>query len=153
VGLIIRKMGHKDVDQVLEIENACFPVPWSREAFLAELRNPLARYVVAQEGLVLQGYAGVWLIFDEGHITNVAVHPRARGQRIGEMLLATLVETVRILGVVAITLEVRPSNASAMSLYRRMGFKKAGVRKGYYTDNGEDALIMTKKLKAIKESK
>jgi len=141
-------MKRKDLDQVLEIENLSFPVPWPRESFLAELRNPLAQYIVAEEGFLIQGYAGVWLIFDEGHITNVAVHPRTRGKRIGEMLLTTLVGSMCLNQVKSLTLEVRPSNKSALALYRRMGFEQAGRRKGYYSDNDEDALIMTKKLTA-----
>ncbi len=124
----------------------CFPLPWSRESFLTELKNPLAQYIVAQEGFVLQGYAGVWLIFDEGHITNVAVHPRARGRRIGELLLANIMALASANGAVVVTLEVRPSNDAALSLYRRMGFEEKGHRRGYYLDNGEDALIMVKKL-------
>jgi len=139
-------MRRKDLDQILEIEKLCFPLPWSRESFLSELRNPLARYIVAQEGFVLQGYAGIWLIFDEGHITNVAVHPRARGRRIGELLLANIIALASAHGAVAVTLEVRPSNNAALSLYRRMGFEEKGLRRGYYIDNGEDALIMFKKL-------
>jgi ribosomal-protein-alanine N-acetyltransferase len=146
VELKIRKMGHRDVDQILEIEKLCFPVPWSRESFLSELRNPLAHYLVAQEGFVLQGYAGIWLIFDEGHITNVAVHPRARGKRIGELLLTNTLALVKASGVVSVTLEVRPSNDAALALYRRMGFKEAGLRRGYYSDNGEDALIMARDI-------
>lgn len=144
--LKIRKMGRRDIDQILEIESLCFPIPWSRDSFLSELRNPLAQYIVAQEGVLLQGYAGVWLIFDEGHITNVAVHPRARGKRIGELLLTNTMAFVSTHGAASITLEVRPSNDAALSLYCRMGFKKVGVRKGYYIDNGEDALVMRKKL-------
>ncbi len=144
--LKIRRMGRRDIDQILEIENLCFPIPWSRESFLSELRNPLAYYLVAQEGFVLQGYAGIWLIFDEGHITNVAVHPRARGKRIGELLLTNILAFVKANGAITVTLEVRPSNDAAQALYRRMGFKPAGVRKGYYTDNGEDAIIMTREI-------
>ena len=146
VELKIRRMGRRDLDQVLELESLCFPIPWSRESFLSELRNPLAQYIVAEEGFVIQGYAGVWLIFDEGHITNVAVHPRARGKRIGELLLVNTLAFVSAHGGVSVTLEVRPSNDAALSLYRRNGFAEVGVRKGYYSDNGEDALIMTKKL-------
>jgi ribosomal-protein-alanine N-acetyltransferase len=139
-------MRRRDLDQILEIEELCFPLPWSRESFLTELKNPLAQYIVAQEGFVLQGYAGVWLIFDEGHITNVAVHPRARGRRIGELLLANIMALASANGAVVVTLEVRPSNDAALSLYRRMGFEEKGLRRGYYLDNGEDALIMVKKL-------
>lgn len=144
--LRIREMRRRDLDQILEIEELCFPLPWSRESFLTELKNPLAQYIVAQEGFVLQGYAGVWLIFDEGHITNVAVHPRARGRRIGELLLANIMALASANGAVVVTLEVRPSNDAALSLYRRMGFEEKGLRRGYYLDNGEDALIMVKKL-------
>ncbi|MGI6514727.1 MAG: ribosomal protein S18-alanine N-acetyltransferase [Syntrophomonadaceae bacterium] len=144
--LRIREMRRRDLDQILEIEELCFPLPWSRESFLTELKNPLAQYIVAQEGFVLQGYAGVWLIFDEGHITNVAVHPRARGRRIGELLLANIMALASANGAVVVTLEVRPSNDAALSLYRRMGFEEKGHRRGYYLDNGEDALIMVKKL-------
>jgi ribosomal-protein-alanine N-acetyltransferase len=139
-------MRRRDLDQILEIEELCFPLPWSRESFLTELKNPLAQYIVAQEGFVLLGYAGVWLIFDEGHITNVAVHPRARGRRIGELLLANIMALASANGAVVVTLEVRPSNDAALSLYRRMGFEEKGHRRGYYLDNGEDALIMVKKL-------
>lgn len=144
--LRIREMRRRDLDQILEIEELCFPLPWSRESFLTELKNPLAQYIVAQEGFVLLGYAGVWLIFDEGHITNVAVHPRARGRRIGELLLANIMALASANGAVVVTLEVRPSNDAALSLYRRMGFEEKGLRRGYYLDNGEDALIMVKKL-------
>jgi ribosomal-protein-alanine N-acetyltransferase len=144
--LRIREMRRRDLDQILEIEELCFPLPWSRESFLTELKNPLAQYIVAQEGFVLLGYAGVWLIFDEGHITNVAVHPRARGRRIGELLLANIMALASANGAVVVTLEVRPSNDAALSLYRRMGFEEKGHRRGYYLDNGEDALIMVKKL-------
>ena len=144
--LRIREMRRRDLDQILEIEELCFPLPWSRESFLTELKNPLAQYIVAQVGFALQGYAGVWLIFDEGHITNVAVHPRARGRRIGELLLANIMALASANGAVVVTLEVRPSNDAALSLYRRMGFEEKGHRRGYYLDNGEDALIMVKKL-------
>ena len=144
--LTIREMKRKDLDQILEIEKLCFPLPWSRESFLSELKNPLARYIVAEESFVLQGYAGIWLIFDEGHITNVAVHPRARGRRIGELLLVNIVTLAGAHGATAVTLEVRPSNHAALSLYRLMGFEEKGLRRGYYLDNGEDALVMVKKL-------
>lgn len=144
--LLIRRMIRQDLDGVLEIENQSFPVPWSRESFLSELRNPLAMYIVAEEGEAIQAYSGVWIIFDEGHITNVAVHPRARGRGIGEMLLTQIIGALTIQGVLWLTLEVRPSNHAALDLYQRLGFVEVGLRKGYYIDNNEDAIIMTRKL-------
>lgn len=144
--LTIRRMESRDIDNVVEIEHLSFPVPWSRDSFVQELRNPLALYVVVEEGPEIQAYIGVWIIFDEGHITNVAVHPRARGRAIGEMLMEKIIEILTLQGLVWLTLEVRPSNSIALNLYQRLGFIQVGVRKGYYSDNGEDAIIMTLKL-------
>lgn len=144
--LIIRKMNHYDINGVLEIENASFPIPWSQDSFIAELRNPLALYIVAVEGPLIQGYGGVWKVFDEAHVTNVAVHPRARNRGIGEMLMNRIIEVMVLQGVSWLSLEVRPSNDSARNLYERLNFRQVGVRKGYYSDNGEDALLMTRQL-------
>lgn len=144
--LIIRKMTQHDINSVLEIEEASFPVPWSHDSFMSEIRNPLALYLVVEEGPLIQGYGGVWKIFDEAHITNVAVHPRARKRGVGEMLMNRIIEVMILQGVIWLTLEVRPSNDSARNLYERLQFRQVGVRKGYYSDNGEDAIIMTKEL-------
>ncbi|MGE5404416.1 MAG: ribosomal protein S18-alanine N-acetyltransferase [Candidatus Saccharibacteria bacterium] len=142
----IRDMKYKDLDQILTIENVSFPIPWSRDSYAGELKNPFATYMVAEEGFVIVGYAGVWCVFDEAHVTNVAVHPQRRGRRLGELLLMKLEEVARVRGAKRITLEVRPYNASALALYARYGFSQIGVRKGYYSDNNEDALIMAKDL-------
>ncbi|NLN42172.1 MAG: ribosomal protein S18-alanine N-acetyltransferase [Clostridiales bacterium] len=142
-GLWIRPMKVEDIDEVLSIEKLCFSTPWSREAFRAEIeRNHCARYVVAElEGKVI-GYGGMWIILDEAHITNIAVHPDYRGKGVGEALMKALIGTASRLRVDGMTLEVRVSNVIAQNLYKKLGFVSVGVRKGYYGDNGEDALIM-----------
>jgi ribosomal-protein-alanine N-acetyltransferase len=139
----LRRMMLSDVEQVLEVEHRSFTAPWSRQAFLTELAdNHLARYIVAEyQGRVI-GYAGVWLIVDEGHVTNIAVHPDFRGRHLGETLLRALMAECVGQGIRRMTLEVRVSNTVAQNLYRKLGFVGVGTRKGYYTDNNEDALIM-----------
>ncbi|GMA50380.1 ribosomal-protein-alanine acetyltransferase [Alicyclobacillus contaminans] len=141
--ITIRRMLLADVDQVMEVERKSFTAPWSRQAFLAELAdNQLARYIVATKDDRVIGYAGIWLIVDEGHVTNIAVHPDFRGRRLGEMLLRALMAECMQRGIRRMTLEVRVSNTVAQNLYRKLGFVGVGERKGYYTDNNEDALIM-----------
>ncbi|MBC7325732.1 MAG: ribosomal protein S18-alanine N-acetyltransferase, partial [Moorella sp. (in: Bacteria)] len=106
--------------------------------------NNFAYYYIAQAGGQVVGYAGMWIILDEAHITNVAVHPHYRGRRLGELLLRVLMQEALHLGADRMTLEVRVSNRPAQRLYERLGFTRAGVRKGYYNDNREDAIIMWK---------
>ena len=140
----IRRMTVEDVSQVHAIEVATFAMPWSRQSFLEEMqRNACARYLVAEEadGTII-GYGGAWIIFDEGHITNVAVLPSRRGQGIGRQLMAALMQYAANLGVAYLTLEVRRSNTVAQNLYKSLGFVELAVRKRYYEDNGEDALLM-----------
>lgn len=141
--LIIRKGTGEDVDAMEALERQCFLTPWSRESLLYDLtENPLAVYFAAEIGGRLVGYAGVWIIVDEGHITNVAVSPDYRRLQIGSALIKTLLQVTGEAGVCAHTLEVRAGNGPAIGLYKKFGFKEAGVRKGYYEDDGEDALIM-----------
>ncbi|MBX6395699.1 MAG: ribosomal protein S18-alanine N-acetyltransferase [Alicyclobacillaceae bacterium] len=136
-----------DLDRIQEIERASFTMPWSRTAFYGELAdNHFARYIVAQRDDVVVGYAGMWLILDEAHITNIAVHPDARRQHVGETLLRHMMAYARSQGACRMTLEVRVSNIPAQNLYHKLGFVTRGVRKGYYTDNHEDALIMWAEL-------
>lgn len=138
----IRQMTLDDLDNIMEVEQLSFSVPWSRESFEGEvLQNKAAVYLVAQCDDRVIGYVGVWLIIDEGHITNVAVHPAFRNKGIGKKLLKTMIEFSNNLNITKLTLEVRPSNAYALKLYEGFGFKPAGVRPGYYS-NGEDAVIM-----------
>ena len=138
----IRRMTMADVDGVAAVEAATFPTPWSRDAFISEMKNVAARYLVAEKDGRIIGYAGAWIILDESHITNIAVLKDERGQGIGRALTHGLMQYLSNLGAAYATLEVRKSNEVAQSLYVSLGFIKLGVRKRYYEDNGEDALIM-----------
>ena len=140
---LIRRMTIDDVPQVHAIEQATFPLPWSLADFTYEMTsNPVARYVVAEQEGVLLGFAGAHIILDEGHITNVAVIKEARGHGLGRLLMDALMQLAANLGARYLTLEVRASNAAALALYQSFGFIKVSVRKKYYEDNGEDALLM-----------
>lgn len=141
--LIVRRAEAKDVDRIAELEIQCFTTPWSRESVYQDVvENQRALYLVAEiEGLVI-GYAGIWSIVDEGHITNVAVAPEFRQHHIGSAIIAVLLEVTEKAGITSHTLEVRRGNEPAIKLYEKYGFKVAGERKGYYEDTGEDALIM-----------
>ncbi len=133
-----------DIPAVHEIERASFTAPWPTYAFKQELEaNRLARYVVARDGERIVGYAGLWLMVDEAHITTFAVHPRWRRRGIGERLLLAILEVAIARRAREATLEVRLSNVAARRLYEKYGFRPVGLRPRYYTDNGEDALIMT----------
>lgn len=145
--IIIRDMREDDIDEVLDIEKKSFKTPWSRDAFKKEVNeNKLARYIVASiDGKVI-GYGGIWLIVDEGHITNIAVHPSFRGLGIGKLLVEGLIEICKNRGISRMTLEVRKSNKIAQSLYKKYGFRECGIRPGYYTDTKEDAIIMWKEM-------
>ncbi|MDI6600968.1 MAG: ribosomal protein S18-alanine N-acetyltransferase [Thermoanaerobacteraceae bacterium] len=138
-------MTKEHVDSVIEIEELSFSIPWAKEAFEMEVTmNKCATYIVAMIDDVVTGYGGFWAILDEAHITNIAVHPDYRGIGVGNALLEGLIEAARKRGATSMTLEVRASNEIAQNLYRKYGFKAYGRRKGYYQDNGEDAIIMWK---------
>ncbi len=139
---IIRDMALEDIDRIYELECECFAIPWTKQAMKYEIeQNKLAHYYVLQTDVVV-GYLGVWNIVDEGHITNVAVTKRARGKGYAVALVEHLKKESIKNHIERLTLEVRVSNISAQSLYKKMGFKEAGIRKKYYSDNGEDAIIM-----------
>lgn len=141
--MTLRRMMLQDVDQVLEVEHRCFTSPWSRQAFVTELvDNRLAEYIVLEYENRVIGYVGVWLVIDEGHITNVAVDPTFRGKHLGEYLMRTVMDNCAARGMRRITLEVRLTNTVAQNLYEKLGFISVGKRRGYYTDNNEDAIIM-----------
>ena len=141
--IVIEEMTLDDVDGVQEVERASFPVPWPANAFRHELtQNKNARYLVAREGGHIVGHAGLWLMVDEAHITTFAVHPDHRRRRIGERMLVRVFELAAALNAEWLTLEVRASNLAAQKLYEKYGFRRAGVRRRYYSDNNEDALIM-----------
>lgn len=131
------------LDRIMEIEQACFTAPWSKGTFLQELvSNPYASYIVALAEETVVGYAGTWLVLDEAHVTNIAVAPEWQRQGIGRRLLEELLRISLRQGAKSITLEVRRSNTAAQNMYQSFGFVVAGVRRGYYTNDNEDALIM-----------
>jgi len=139
----VATMTAADIPTVLEIERRSFPTPWPRDAYTHELdHNRTAVYLVARREEAIVGFAGMWVVMDEGHITTIAVDPPARGQGIGERLLIALIDRASERGARWIQLEVRRSNVAAQNLYRKYGFRDVGVRRHYYSDNGEDALVM-----------
>ncbi len=141
--VVIEEMTIDDIDPVQEVERASFPVPWPANAFRHELtQNKNAHYIVAKEGAHIVGYAGLWLSLDEAHITTFAVLPEYRRRKIGERMLHALFERAGKLGAEWLTLEVRASNLPAQRLYEKYGFRPAGIRRRYYSDNNEDAVIM-----------
>lgn len=147
--IIIRSMTKDDVDSVYIVEEDCFTDPWSKESIRKELKNDLARYLVAELDNKIVGYVGVWFVVDEGHITNVAVHSDYRGKKIGDKLVKEMIKLCKESKLVAMTLEVRSSNTVAQNLYRKYGFKMGGIRKEYYSDNKEDAIIMWNQLNEV----
>ncbi|HHY61492.1 MAG: ribosomal protein S18-alanine N-acetyltransferase [Bacillota bacterium] len=142
--LIPSPMNLDDLDRVLDIERLSFSLPWSRHAFVDELlMNDQAVYMVVRDSDgVAMGYGGMWLILDEAHITNVAVHPEYRRRGVGRAIMVALMETAVLRGARRMTLETRLSNVPAQELYRSLGFVAAGVRPRYYLDDHEDALVM-----------
>jgi ribosomal-protein-alanine N-acetyltransferase len=183
-GFAIEPMRLEDIPEVVEIERACFAMPWPASAYKRELKNPTStRYLVCRHYLAepalpsldlpphrknsfvsrvlpflrseseaapatapnpnpLVGYGGLWLMMDEAHITTLGVSPEYRGKGLGEFLLIGLIDVAMALGASWLTLEVRISNKTAQNLYEKYTFKVSGRRKGYYTDNNEDAYIM-----------
>ena len=147
--IVIEDMGIDDIDAVQVVERASFPVPWPANAFKHELtQNRNAHYIVAKEGGHIVGYAGLWLSLDEAHITTFAVLPEYRRRKIGERMLVAIFDKSAKLGAEWLTLEVRASNLAAQRPYEKYGFRPAGIRRRYYSDNNEDAIIMwTDRLK------
>lgn len=140
---VFRYLKEEDIDQILKIEELSFATPWTRQSFENELKlNQFAVYLVLEKEGQIVGYCGMWLIVDEAHITNIAVLPEFRGQKLGEAILRMIMEVAKKRGAKTMTLEVRVSNTVAQSLYRKLGFMNGGIRKNYYTDNYEDALVM-----------
>jgi [ribosomal protein S18]-alanine N-acetyltransferase len=144
VKLIIEPMALADLDAVHRIELASFSSPWPANAYRSELEtNRLASYLVGRIDGEIVAYGGMWLMVDEAHITTFAVHPTWRRQKIGERLLLAFLDLAVARGAREATLEVRLSNISARRLYEKYGFRPVGLRPRYYSDDGEDALIMT----------
>ena len=140
----IEPMRVDDLPAVESIERASFTTPWPRQAYRSELENNrLAQYLVVRAGDTVIAYAGMWMMVDEAHITTFAVHPAWRRRRIGEQLLLGLIDIARARHAREVTLEVRLSNLPARRLYEKYGFRPVGLRPNYYSDDREDALIMT----------
>ncbi|WP_010276959.1 ribosomal protein S18-alanine N-acetyltransferase [Paenibacillus senegalensis] len=141
--LNFRLMKVEDIGRICEIEEEAFPTPWTSAAFYNELvNNHFAHYMVMELDGEIIAYGGMWLIMNEAHVTNIAVALRYRGMKLGERLVRELKRTAAFMGADKMTLEVRESNEVAKRLYRKLGFASSGVRKAYYTDNNEDAIIM-----------
>lgn len=141
--MIIRKMTNDDVPAVHAIEQAVFPTPWTLDSFYYEMNeNQFAHYLVAEYEGEIVGFCGVWLVIDAAQITNVAVVEKMRGKKLGEALMQEAIRMAKEANMDVMTLEVRVSNVVAQNLYRKLGFQNGSIRKGYYSDNGEDALLM-----------
>lgn len=138
----LRLMEKGDIAQILAIENVSFPTPWAEYAFLSELKNKFAVYYVAAHEDKVVGYSGMWLFSGEAHITTIAVHPDWRGQGLGRAFMDNMINRARDRGASTVILEVRPSNAAARCLYKKIGFRQIGCRKNYYLETREDALVM-----------
>ncbi len=159
----VRPMRLSDLPSVMAIDRQSFPRPWPLEAWLSELQNTAAHFVVAcagappaphswlrrwlarsrQSNMPVVGFAGMWMMTDEAHIATIAVDPAWRRRGVGEQMLRELLRQATARHATTVTLEVRVSNVGAQALYRKYGFEVVGQRKAYYQDNREDALIMT----------
>src|SRR5437763_3208377 len=151
--ITIERMSHDDVPAVMAVDNLCFPTPWSENAYRSEMGNVSAYYLVARlparrfgasgerEGRLI-GFAGAWIVMDEAHITTIGVHPDYRRHGIGERLFGRILEEAAGRGVRRASLEVRESNRAAQSLYAKYGFVPIARRRRYYSDTGEDAIVM-----------
>ena len=146
--IIYKFMDEGSVNDIFNISKECFSTPWSIESIKAELTNPLAKYIIAldEENNAVVGFVGAWIIVGEASITNIAVTSSYRNQGVANNLIQSLIKTCLDLNCYLINLEVRSSNIKAQNLYKKNGFLVDGLRKGYYEDNKEDAILMTKNL-------
>lgn len=140
--MLIREMTVADLDEVYQIEQETFSVPWSKASFLESIANPDNYYLVAIIDESIVAYCGYWGVVGEGHIYNVAVKNSTRRQGVGYRMLEELINRATSRGITSLTLEVRQSNVSAMHLYKKLGFTEVGIRKDFYTKPLEDAIIM-----------
>ena len=142
--MILREMLVDDLDQVMEIEEELFSVPWTKEGFLTFLMKENGMFLVVEEKDRILGYCGLLTVLDEGDVTNVAVRKDRQREGIGNFLMESMIRLAEESGITMIHLEVRAGNETAIRLYERQGFVRDGLRKGYYTDPTEDAVLMTR---------
>ena len=142
--MIIEKMNSAHVPQIAQLEKLCFSDPWSENSIASELDNRLSHWLVALEGDKVVGYVGSQTVIDASDMMNIAVHPDFRRRGIAEALIIALEEQLRHRGSKMLLLEVRASNAPAIALYEKLGFSQVGLRKNYYRNPKEDAMILRK---------
>ncbi|MBP3348706.1 MAG: ribosomal protein S18-alanine N-acetyltransferase [Clostridia bacterium] len=142
----VRLAYREDLKAMHRVESECFAAPWSYEAFEENFYNPFSIYTLAESDDEVVGFGGMQVIFDEAHIMNIAVLPSHRRQGLASDLLKLMIDEARARKAVIMFLEVRASNVPAQTLYKKFGFEPMGVRKQYYSDNNEDAVIMTLNL-------
>lgn len=141
--IVVRFMTIADIDRVMEVEREAFTAPWDESIFHYELQNNrFAHYIVMEYNKEIIGHCGMWIMMSDAQITNIAIHPNYQGQGLGEKLLQDVFTYLKNFHVERLSLEVRVSNLSAQRLYEKMGFQKGGIRKSYYEDNFEDAIVM-----------
>jgi len=143
---LIRKMTEQDLDEIMLIEKESFSLPWSRQSYEAELENQYANYLVCDWEGEVAAYVGMWTVFEDAHITNVAVSRKFRQMGMGRALMLEEEKLALAKQASRIILEVRPSNTAALLMYNELGYIPTSLRKEYYSDNQEDAIIMTKYL-------
>jgi len=141
--MILREMLVEDLDQVMKIEESLFAVPWTREGYFTFLTRENSMFLVVEEKGEILGYCGLLMVLDEGDVTNVAVRGDRQREGIGNFLMESLIRLSREQGIRMLHLEVRVGNETAIRLYERLGFVRDGLRKAYYTDPVEDAILMT----------
>ncbi len=142
--MILREMLAEDLDQVMEIEEDLFHVPWTREGYFTFLTKENTMFLVVEEKKQILGYCGLLMVLDEGDVTNVAVRRDRQKEGIGNFLMESMIRLAEEQGVNTIHLEVRQSNETAIRLYERLGFTRDGIRRNYYENPVEDAILMTR---------
>ena len=141
-----REMQAEDIPAVMAIDRGSFPNPWPENVYLYELRENHAAHLLVlahRDSCKIVGFVGYWLVVDEAHISTFAIHPDCRKRGLGGQMLAGMLRDAVARGAVSALLEVRAGNRDAQALYARYAFREVGRRRGYYRDNGEDALLMT----------
>lgn len=140
--LIFSQITESDAKELANLDEQCFSVPWSENSFLNDAKNPIAEYIIARIDNKIVGYAGFWQVLDEGQITNIAVLKEFRRQKIAQKMLFELIEKAKSKNLKILSLEVRESNLAAINLYSGLNFKTVGIRKNYYKNPTENAVLM-----------